>query len=426
VIGLRWLVLTALVPVLGVHARWFRGVRVLPAAARVPVYFATGLVTLCAEMFALSAMNVRWSFLLLLPLPLLLGGVALVRTRTDATTVRPRWVAVLAVVALAIFTSAALSADLTSGDYVLFWGVKGQRFGVERILDTEFMIQPNHYMHPDYPPLVPLSYAWTMLGGGRAMDWWGGVAAAPLFLALSVAALWGFGRYARIVGTDAIAALFASTFALLYFRNSVAGNGEPALLFFATVALCALVCQRGDELDPIATMGLTGCVLSKVEGGVFALLVLGISWMARRGPWRTRAIAGVKVALLPCVALGAWLAFAHARHLSDTYVPKGDLSLAYLGPTVALMAQELALNLAYAPWLACAILLLLGHRKRASIPWLIIAVAFIAFLIAIALRPDPRLDWNAGRTLMSPLLLCTVAVLAAWRDGDEPLKTHDQ
>jgi hypothetical protein len=418
-VGARWLLLTALVPVLGWYARGFRGVRALPAAARLPVYFATGLVTLCAEMFALSAIGVRWSFALLLPVPLLLGITTLMRTSIDAeATPRPRWITILAVAALAIFLSAALSGAITSGDYVLFWGVKGQRFGAERILDAAFMIEPNHYMHPDYPPLVPLSYAWTMLGGGLAMDWWGGVAAAPLFLTLSVMALWGFGRYARIEATDAIAAVFASLFALLYLLNSVGGNAEPALLFFATVACCALACQHDRELDPIAAIALTGAALSKVEGGVFALLVLGISWIARRGAWRHRAIAGTLVAILPCAALAAWLAFAHAHHLSDTYVPKGDLSLAYLRPAAMTMARELSLHLAYTPWIACAILLLLAPRKRAGVVWLLIAAAFIAFLIAIAMRPDPHMEWNAGRTLMTPLLLCIVASLAASRRGE--------
>lgn len=427
-IGARWLVLMALLPVLGVYARWFRGVRALPAAARIPVYFAAGLVTICAEMFALSAIGVRWSFWLLLPLPLLLGIAALVKTRIETARPqpRPRWITFLAVGALAIFTSAALSGAVTSGDFVLFWGVKGQRFGVERILDTEFMIQPNHYMHPDYPPLVPLSYAWTMLGGGRAMDWWGGVAAAPLFLALSTIALWGLGRYARIKTSDAIATLFASLFALLYIRNSIAGNAEPALFFFATVALCALICQRDRELDPIVAIALTGAVWSKVEGGVFALLVLGISWIARPGPWRQRAIAGLKVAILPCIALVSWLAFAHARGLSDTYAVKGGISLAYLRPTLTVMAQEAAMNLAFAPWIALAILLLLGRTKRAGLPWLLIAAAFVAFLITIALHPDPRLEWNAGRTLMTPLLLCIVAALAMWRHSEDAARSRDQ
>lgn len=421
-IGARWIVLTALVPLLGGYARWFRGVRALPAAARLPVYFATGLVTLCAEMFALSAIGVRWSFALLLPLPLLLGIGALVRTRIGAAPAgRPRWIIVPAILALAIFTSAALSAAITSGDYVLFWGVKGQRFGAERFLDTEFMIQPNHYMHPDYPPLVPLSYAWTMLGGGVSMDWWGGVAAAPLFLALSVAALWGFGRYARIGATDAVAALLASLFALLSIRNALGGNAEPAMFFFAIVATCALVCQRDRELDPVAAIALTGATLSKVEGGVVALLVLGISWTARRGPWRARLIAGVQVALLPCFALATWLAFARAHGLSDTYAVKGKLNVAYLGPTLATMGRELAMNLAYAPWVACAVVLLLAPRKRAGVPWLAAAAAFFGFLIVIAMRPDPRLEWTAGRTLLTPLLLSLVAGLAAWREDEGSL-----
>ena len=45
-VGLRFVLLTALVPLLGAWARHVPSVRTLPFIARLSVYFAAGLVTL--------------------------------------------------------------------------------------------------------------------------------------------------------------------------------------------------------------------------------------------------------------------------------------------------------------------------------------------------------------------------------------------
>jgi hypothetical protein len=335
------------------------------------------------------------------------------RKQVETTIAKPKPLAALAVAAVAIFASAVLSAAVTSGDYVLFWGVKGQRFGAVRMLDTAFMLEPNRYMTPDYPPLLPLYYAWTMLGGDVAMDWWGGMAAAALFLALTVMAVWGFGKYANVPATDVVSALFASMFALLSIRNALAGNAEPMLFLYAAVAVCALIAQRDNELDPVAAVALAGAAMTKVEGGVFALLVLAFCWVIRPGSWKRRLLAGVKVAIFPCVSLIVWNGFSYVRGLTDMYRPNGSMNFHYLVPAVSAMAKEMSLGLAYAPWIAALIVILLGTRRRAALPWVVIAAAHVLFLVAVAMRPDAHLEWTAGRTLLTPLLVLTCAGLAA-------------
>jgi hypothetical protein len=418
-VGLRWLALTALLPLLGSYARAWPGVRALPFAARLPVYFAAGLFTIAVEMFVLSALGLRWSFLLLLPLPIA-AVVAVWRAhpRTAGLPARPNAIIALAILAIAIFASMVFSAAVTSGDYVLFWGVKGQRFGAERMLDTAFMLHPNHYMTPDYPPLLPLYYAWTMLGGDVAMDWWGGLAAAPLFLLLSAMAFWGFGKHAQSMTIDAVTALFASMFALLYIRNAVAGNAEPMLLFFATVAIGALIAQRDDELDVVASIALAGAAMTKVEGGVLALLIVGCTWIARRGSVKQRVTAGAKLAIAPCLALATWNAFSYARGLTDMYRRRGAMNVDFLAPAASAMGKELSLGLWYAPWIAALIVVLLGTRVRSALPWVAVAVGYILFLVAVAMRPDTNLQWTAGRTLLTPLLALTFAGVAASRTAE--------
>ena len=429
-VGLRFVLLTALVPLLGAWARHVPSVRTLPFIARLSVYFAAGLVTLTLEMWLLSVLGIRWNLALLLILPLLAAAVprflgvprSSSAERYSFHSEEPeelrgtRGTATVTLLSLATFASAAFSAAVTSGDFVLHWGVKGQRFGQMRTLDTAFMIDPSHYMHPDYPPLVPLYYAWTMLGGDGRLDWFGGISSAALFFVLSAAAMWGLGRYAGIRLTESATALFAALFALLYIRNSVAGNGEPALIFFEVLALSAILARQ----DFVATLALTGAVLAKVEGGVFVALVLALTWIARDGTWRQRLIDGIKIAILPSLTLFAWLWFAVVRGITDTYRPKGDLDARWLIPTSKEMLQELSLGLWYTPWIAAALLLLAAARFRKAAPYLLASLGFIGFLIAIHLREVPHLQWNAGRTLMTPLVLLLFAGVAASPRGSSP------
>jgi hypothetical protein len=411
---LRFAVLTALLPLIGA---WVPARR-LPLSARIPVWFACGLFTVVAEMFVLTNLGIRWSFWLLVPLPLV---AAFLHRRADRATALyppvPRAHLLIALVALAILFSATLAGALTSGDYVIFWGTKGQHFGQVRTLDIPFMKEAPAEMHADYPPLVPFHYAWTMLGGDGAFNWWGGALSTPLFLTLSVAAMWGFARYAGIAAAAPMAALFASSFAFFFIRNQIAGNAEAALLFFETIALGALVCwrERSGEHDLIAAIALAGAAWTKVEGGVFVALVLGLSWMVRSGNFLQRLLRGVRLAVFPSIVLLSWLAYSQVHHLTEVYTGRSDLDLAYLLPTAKTLGGELSLRLWYTPWIAGAIVLLAGRSRRLALPYAVAAAGFAAFLLLIYMRPSPHMEWSSGRALMTSVLLFYFAALAAHR-----------
>ena len=385
---MSFLMLTALVFTAGGWARRFRP----PIAG----YFAAGLVTVTLEMVVLAAIGVRWNAVLLLAAPVagLLGyWVAATRPPSNSATQEPsnhKPYAAITILALLVFGSAVLSASATSGDFVFFWGSKAQRFGSERMLDTQFLRDPEHaVMHPDYPPLVPLYYAWTMLGSS-ALDWFGAMASAVLFLALAAAAVSGFTRDHRF------SALFASMFALLCSRNSVAGNAEPALLFFEAVALGALLARN----DGIAAITLAGAALTKIEGSVF--VILAIVLLGRR--WR--------VALFPLVTLAAWLLFAKTHGLLDSYVPREELSIRYLLPSLAQLLREMSFGLWYTPWIAVALLIALGNARRA-IPYAAAALGFLGFMAVIYARPEAHMEWSAQRVLMTPLVILFFGAVAA-------------
>lgn len=425
-VGARFLLLTLALPLLGFWVGVLPCFRELPRAARLALYFATGLLTIAVEMFLLSWAGVAWSAWWLVPLPLAVSGWRLAGERRHAlspptaNSQPSSGILLLAVIALAILTSSILAATATSGDFVYFWGVKGQRWGAVHFLDTAFTMQPAHYMHPDYPPLLPLYYAWTLLGGDGALDWWGAILATPLFLISGASALWGFGRYAGIRAVNLIVTLFVVLYALFYVRNQVAGNAEPPLHMFEAIALAALTCwrRRSSEHDAIAAIALSGVALTKVEGGVFVLLVCGLSWLAREGTLRERLVAGAKMAALPVATLGGWLLFGLARGLTDTYVPREDLSIQYVLPTAIALLKELSLHLWYTPWMAFAFILGCG-RVRNALPYLGACVLFLAFLLTVYTRAEPHLEWSAGRTLMTPLLLFIAGAIAAHRPSSD-------
>ena len=412
----RFILLTLSLPLLGMYACAFRSVRLLPLPGRIAIYFATGLLTIVAEMFLLSMAGQHWNAWLLLPLPLIASAIARFKHPPTANRQPPTPILAVALASWAILVSSALAAMATSGDFVYFWGVKGQRWGTVRILDTAFTQVPAHYMHPDYPPLLPLYYAWTLLGGDGALDWWGAILATPLFLAMGAMAMWAFGRYARVRHIDGIVTMFVALYALFYVRNQVAGNAEPALHMFEAIALAALTCwrERSDEHDAIAAIALSGVALTKVEGGVFVLLVCGLTWLAREGTLLQRFIAGAKMAALPIATLGTWLLFGYTRGLTDTYVPRDDLSIQYIWPTFLELVRELSLHLWYTPWIALTIFLFCG-RIRNAVPYLIASFVFLLFLLSVYTRAEPHLEWSAGRTLMTPLLLFIAGVIAAHR-----------
>lgn len=405
----HFLLLTlALIP-LGMWSRRFVGDVAWPG--QIAVSFAFGLWSVVLQMFVLSLLGVHWNAWMLVPLPLVLSAISFRGAIGGREPVRPAPILILPASALALLVSACLAAMATSGDYVYFWGVKGQRWGATRILDWAFTTEPAHYMHPDYPPLLPLYYAWTMLGGDGTFDWWGGVLGAPMFLLAGGAAMWAIGRRAHVAHIDGIVGLFVSLFALFYVRNQVGGNAEPALHMFEAIALTALIARR----DGVAAIALSGVALTKVEGGVFVLLVCGLTWLGRDGTLRERLRAGVKMAAVPVATLASWLTFSVTHGLTANYVPKDDLSVRYIWPTFLELIHELSLHLWYVPWILFGAILLCG-RVRAAWPYLAAAVLFVLFLLSIYTRPEPHLEWSAGRTLMTPVLLVIAGTMAAHRE----------
>ena len=131
--GGLFLAALAAVPLLG----WPAARRLTPHLTRpatLGVAGALGAILLCAAMFLLTGLGIRWSVPLLLALALV-PEFLLPRTRSSpgghsdgsgGVAVLAAWGAVFVV--LAVVTFAVATARATAPDLLLFWGAKGQRF----------------------------------------------------------------------------------------------------------------------------------------------------------------------------------------------------------------------------------------------------------------------------------------------------------
>ena len=72
----------------------------------------------------------------------------------------------VALFVLTVFTLLALTQWIMTPDFVFHWGLKGQRFFLDRGIDEAWLAR-NDMIHSDYPNLLPELYAASALFGGR-------------------------------------------------------------------------------------------------------------------------------------------------------------------------------------------------------------------------------------------------------------------
>jgi hypothetical protein len=397
----------------------------LPRAARWGLAGAAGTLVLCVEMVLATALSVRWSVgLLLLPAGVL---AVLPRRRPAAGTAKApaaeppsavAWAAIAAI--LGVVAYAAATARTTAADYVLFWGGKGARFGFSRAIDVDFLRDPFHLlMHPDYPPMLPCVYAWGTMVAGR-FAWGAALLAMPFFLGLTVLTFEGFARPAlgsRRSGE--YACVLAALLALLMTTDMVGGDAEPLLLYFETLTLSALL-FAGNRFEgrAAAAIGLAGAVLTKIEGTVFAgLVIVACAVIVATG--LKRKAAALLLGLAPAAALSGWLAFCSRNRLLDIYRVSGRPrpSLTYLPTIVTEILRHAVSGWRLVPWLVVAALLVRARPSRPAVAFFLTAAGFIGFIVYMysTATSDPTLwiSWSAARILVTSILCAFLAAVGS-------------
>lgn len=412
----------------------------LPFGGAIASAAAVGAAVLCAEMLVLTIVDVRWTLWLLLVPPAV--GIALAlrhgpmpRARTESRVevrMTPVSIGLLAVACVAVATVAyaALTARVTSSDLLLFWGAKGEHFGLTGRIDAEFLGRPDHgYLHSDYPPLWPCLYAFATMLAGR-FAWGASLGTLPFFLGLATVVVWSFGR--RRLGSleaAAFAASFAGLFGFLLSDGLTAGNADPPLLFLETLALCLLVFAREESgAFLLAGIALAAAAWLKLEGIAFGWAVIAAAGFTMR-PFSVRRLTWL--AAPPLIAYGTWIAFCRAHGLlstlgTHTWVLTGERFRSIASG----MLRVASMGSSYRPWLLVALLFVLRRPGRAS-AFPIVVAAFIAafdagFYLSAASDPTRWIEMAGERTLVTPLLALLLAALAprgatasAERRGDE-------
>lgn len=418
---LVWFAGFAAMPLFGLALWRLRSVAALDLPARIAVAFAGGAVFTSLLMFAYSVAGIPWTRLsIALPLlaisvPRFLGVPRVPRPRAAESEEpeeprnaeeRSRWASFIATALILITVYAVVTARETCGDLLYFWGPKAQAFHTAGKIDTQFLGWEHHYlMHPDYPPLLPLVYAWASVVAHR-FAWWGALLTTPLLLLLIAFVIRGYAR------SDLAAMLTTALLAHGFAVGMVAGAADPMLVFFEALAIAALTFNDSGDAHIVAALALAGAVFTKVEGASFAVVVLVAYAISRR---RIRPL--ITLALPAALLLGMWLLFIHHFHLVDQYGRAGgELHVENLGKVLAGTLKQIKYESWYLPWIAIAALLAFGRNwRRAALPLLAAAGTSAAAIFFYLHQPDP--SWwiasSAERVFLTPLLALAVAAFAA-------------
>lgn len=389
---------------------------------------AAGCAILTVEMTFLSVMKIAWSPLVI-GVPLLalaaLSVPRLVRSRLrlgrDAgLSWLPAWSVVLGVLGVALVSMAAITATSTSIDFVYFWGPKAQQFALHRGIDFRYLSAPDNFlMHPDYPPLVPLVFAWSSLGAG--FSWWAPILSTPIFVALAGWSFWRLGR--RSVEAPILAGLSSLFVIILVYclvvTNSL-GNAEVFLVCWEAQALALLTFwPPSSRRDLLASVMLSAVVLTKVEGAALAMLTAAAFSVGRRPAIRWGRV--FRLAGIPLAVLVGWIAIGHFEGISEAYSrsnPYGSFTLVHLSLIVPRVLAAGNYEAWFLPWLALLGVIALSPRPAASVRYLGLSFLYFLFVVFCYLHggSDPH-DWilvSAPRLLLAPLALLVFGAAAAW------------
>lgn len=438
--GVTFLLAPLALALFGLPAAWARPVDGFTPWGRFSAAFVTGVVVFTVWLTLLSTVGIRWSALSVVA-PLGLGSIAiatvLARRSRGAAGEAPgglAWAAGAAalLVGTAHLALSAITARATSIDFLYFWGVKAQRFAEIGGIDAGMLADPwAVHMHSNYPPLVPLAYAWGIEVTGR-LPWQFGLVTCALWLIVGAPLL----RDLLALRLSRDEATMASSFWFLAFALAIpaslsAGNAESPLVLFSSVAVAALLGSAADggaSARWLAIVALAGVVLTKNEGVVvFAFIATGATasdfFAGVRGARLVRR--AVAIVVVPLAALGSWLLFeaVHGVPMRDmTREQAGELSLARAGEVAGGFVANLDAGSAWIAWgLAAFVLARSWRRWRELLPALVPAAGILLFLFVYYLHFRGEnlgvwMEWTMPRVSLSALGAAIVG--AAFASGE--------
>lgn len=269
-----------------------------------------------AVMFALM-LPVRWTALsaLLIVLPLAATVALLIRRGEDRHGLTPHVLDIATVVMIISYAAYATITSPWEWDFWTDWGLKARVFFEHRGIDWAWLESPFHELaHPDYPPLVPLNYAFVALLRGAWSDRWLGV----FFVAWAMAVLLIVRSFTSEETASWISA--AATFAVApVAMTSYIGLAEGPFIALSGASLLFL--RRALRLDDSGDWHhgalLLGLAANCKNEGLALIASAAIGVMAIN--WR-RALR-----LWPSIALAAPWLMMRAAHALPTDIARGGV-----------------------------------------------------------------------------------------------------
>ncbi|HMF07711.1 MAG TPA: hypothetical protein VKJ00_01170, partial [Thermoanaerobaculia bacterium] len=278
--------------------------------SRAGLAYGLGALALCVEALLFSWIGLRWG-VVGLGVPLLIVSAAaglFFRRRARPSSVRSMptaWIiACWAISCLSALSCAlfVLSSRAVSVDFLLFYGVKAQRFALSRGIDLD-LLRAQFFFHgvPQYPPLMPILEAWGALLAGR-LPWRVGALISWIWF---VAALTPMApllkRRIAAPAAATLTAFWAAALSLSFVISGFGGNGDAPLVFYETAAGLLVLTERDGTWSGRWFAGalMAGAVLTKQEGIVAAFLLAVGAWLRDRLEQRLSSLRGALPLLIP-------------------------------------------------------------------------------------------------------------------------------
>lgn len=307
-----------------------------------------------------------------------------------------RWSSADGVTAMAVlvFAAAAWTLRATHPDFIYHWGIKGRKFLLAGGPDFTYLSHPwNHFIHPDYPRLIPELYAVTSLPAGRFSEpvllLWSVVFFAVLLVALRQALERGGVASGTRRAVLAFLALGLGAFAI---GHRLAGGADLPLALALAVALPVLLAPTLRPADDL-TLGLAAAfaAASKIEGVPLAGALIALQLWRR---YRDRRLGGPSIArivLPPALVVLPWLVL-NLRHGLFQATNSGALEPERWLAVLTALGDALAVPHWHGlSWLILGTPLLLANRRARGVA--VVVLVQLAFYLWIFFTQigDPEL-----------------------------------
>lgn len=429
---------------LGLVGSRFAGVLASPDDGllyRAVIYTLAGAILLHLVLTFLDLAGIPWSLPVLAVAGALIAGVTLAAHRfLPRGPRRPNppqhpqgfgWGDGLALFSLAAFTVLALTGWIAMPDFLYHWGIKGHRFYLAHGVDYAFLTRSWSWMvHPEYPNLVPETFAVTAMLAG-SFDVPAMMLGTAVLFALLLAAVreglrqGGADRFTLQAGLAAVA-LITAAFGIGYIMAGAADWNLALALAAALPPLLRPPDRAGDFQIGDFQIGIIAAfaAASKVEGVPLAAFLVGVQTVRRMGAGRRldRRVM-LRTLLLPVAVILPWLIQAVRFHLFQSF-NSGAFELARAGVIFRAVAEALWIPAWHGLLLAMFLppLLLLSRRTRAFAAVATLELLFYFYIYFTSGVGDYRyyVFSNFPRLGFQLIPACLVAALVAWMAANVP------